>query len=220
MKKCIKCQEIKTEESFSWQYKKQLRRQSICKDCTKKVRDSSREVFNRRAREKKERERGYCKMRYSERFLPLYLKTLRDEVISSHKEQIRTYQATYNRVNRESRSIKRRERLKEDSLFKFKTGVRNCIGLAFSRRTEGSIVPRKGASTLQILGCSFEEFVIYITSQFTEGMTLINYGQWHLDHIVPLATAKTREDVVRLNHYTNFQPLWAKDNLSKGAKIL
>jgi hypothetical protein len=51
-------------------------------------------------------------------------------------------------------------------------------------------------------------------------MTLENYGEWHLDHIIPLATATTREDVVRLNHYTNFQPLWAKDNLSKGAKII
>jgi len=51
-------------------------------------------------------------------------------------------------------------------------------------------------------------------------MTLDNQGKWHLDHIIPLATTKTEKDVIRLNHYTNFQPLWAKDNLSKGYKII
>ena len=53
-------------------------------------------------------------------------------------------------------------------------------------------------------------------------MSFDNYGfdGWHIDHIVPLATAKTEEQVAKLNHYTNIQPLWAKDNLSKGAKII
>ena len=51
-------------------------------------------------------------------------------------------------------------------------------------------------------------------------MTLENHGEWHIDHIIPLATANTYEEVIKLNHYTNLQPLWAKDNLSKGSKIL
>ena len=51
-------------------------------------------------------------------------------------------------------------------------------------------------------------------------MTLENHGEWHLDHIIPLAIAKTEEEIIKLNHYTNFQPLWAIDNLKKGAKIL
>jgi hypothetical protein len=49
-------------------------------------------------------------------------------------------------------------------------------------------------------------------------MSFDNYGQWHIDHIIPLATAKTEQDVYTLSHYTNLQPLWAKDNISKGAK--
>ena len=59
----------------------------------------------------------------------------------------------------------------------------------------------------------------YISEQFEEGMTLDNHGEWHLDHKVPVATAETEEDIIRLNHYTNFQPLWAEDNQSKGAKL-
>jgi len=79
---------------------------------------------------------------------------------------------------------------------------------------------RKEAKTEKILGCTIEEFRLYIESQFTKRMTLENHGEWHLDHILPLATAKTKEDIIRLNHYTNFQPLWAKDNILKSNKII
>jgi hypothetical protein len=51
-------------------------------------------------------------------------------------------------------------------------------------------------------------------------MTLENHGEWHLDHIIPISSAETEEDIMLLNHYTNFQPLWWYDNLKKGAKIL
>ena len=43
-----------------------------------------------------------------------------------------------------------------------------------------------------------------------------NAGKWHLDHIIPISSAKNEEDIIKLNHYTNFQPLWAIDNLTKG----
>ena len=59
-------------------------------------------------------------------------------------------------------------------------------------------------------------------SQFTDGMTWDNWGKygWHVDHKVPLSSAKTPDELIKLCHYTNLQPLWAKDNLSKGAKII
>jgi len=77
---------------------------------------------------------------------------------------------------------------------------------------------KKTSKTENMLGCKFDFFKNYIEKQFTEGMTFKNYGDWHLDHIKPLALAKTEEDVITLNHYTNFQPLWAKDNFKKGSK--
>ncbi len=108
-----------------------------------------------------------------------------------------------------------KEKRKTCNVYRFKSNVRNLIYSSFKRGTNQF---RKTAKTETILGCSIEEFRIYIESKFTYGMTLENYGEWHLDHIKPLALAKSKEDIVLLNHYTNFQPLWASDNISKGAK--
>jgi hypothetical protein len=47
-----------------------------------------------------------------------------------------------------------------------------------------------------------------------------NRNEWHIDHIVPLSSAKTEDEVYGLCHYTNLQPLWAKDNLQKSNKLL
>ena len=57
--------------------------------------------------------------------------------------------------------------------------------------------------------------------KFTEGMSLDIMGRdIHIDHIIPLSSAKTEEEVYRLCHYTNLQPLWAEENLKKGNRIL
>lgn len=71
----------------------------------------------------------------------------------------------------------------------------------------------------QILGCSWEFLKGYFEAKFQPGMTWENRGQWEVDHIVPISSAVTEDDVIRLNHYTNLQPLWVSDNRSKGAKL-
>ena len=78
----------------------------------------------------------------------------------------------------------------------------------------------KKSKTYEILGCSYEDFKIYIENHFKDGMTWENKGAWHIDHIIPTCTAKTEEDLIRLNHYTNLQPLWAEENLKKGSKLI
>ena len=59
----------------------------------------------------------------------------------------------------------------------------------------------------------------HLESQFIDGMGWDNRVEWHIDHIIPLSSAKTEDELYRLCHYTNLQPLWAEDNLKKGNKF-
>ena len=121
---------------------------------------------------------------------------------------IREYQKEY---NKEYVPYK----LKTDKVYKIKYVLRKLI--AHSIWNKGYT---KKSRTFEILGISYEEFSLYMERQFVKGMSWDNHGEWHIDHIIPLASAHTEADVIRLNHYTNMQPLWAYDNLSKGSKIL
>lgn len=81
----------------------------------------------------------------------------------------------------------------------------------------------KAQSIMDLLGCSIEELKTYLESQFQEGMTWENHGVdgWHIDHVKPCALfdlTKDSEQLVCFN-YNNLQPLWAKENLSKGKKF-
>lgn len=81
---------------------------------------------------------------------------------------------------------------------------------------------RKYLKTQEIVGCSWEQLKQHLESQFQPNMTWDNHGQygWHIDHIIPLASATTEEQIYKLNHYTNLQPLWWEDNIKKGDKLV
>jgi hypothetical protein len=106
-------------------------------------------------------------------------------------------------------------RIKTDNVFKFSCNVRSLICGSFKR---GVNQYKKNAKTEIILGCTIEEFRLYIENKFTEGMNWNNRSEWHLDHIKPIALAKSEEEIIKLNHYTNFQPLWVYDNILKSSK--
>ena len=73
-----------------------------------------------------------------------------------------------------------------------------------------------------MIGCSPQFLKEHLEKQFKDGMNWENYGLygWHIDHIIPLSSAQNEDDIYKLCHYTNLQPLWAKDNLSKGNRII
>lgn len=110
--------------------------------------------------------------------------------------------------------IRVNNRLKEDHLYKLKKNIRSLVSLSF--RNNGYT---KKSKTYGILCCSFEFLKEHIEKQFKQGMSWNNRSEWHIDHKIPIATAKTEEEIIKLNHYTNLQPLWAIDNLKKGAKL-
>ena len=78
----------------------------------------------------------------------------------------------------------------------------------------------KNKKTEEILGCVFVFIKNYLESKFIDGMSWDNRNLWHIDHIVPLSSAKTATQILKLNHFSNLRPLWAKDNLSKGCNPL
>jgi hypothetical protein len=81
----------------------------------------------------------------------------------------------------------------------------------------------KVGSAVQDLGCSIDQLKAHLESQFQPGMSWESYGKcgWHIDHIKPLASFDLTDEnqLKQACHYTNLQPLWARDNLSKGAKV-
>jgi hypothetical protein len=80
---------------------------------------------------------------------------------------------------------------------------------------------KKAYKTETLIGCSIQHFRAHIESQFKEGMTWENYGQWHIDHLVPCRAFRLSEEAQQLLcfNYTNLRPLWAVDNLKKGDRI-
>jgi hypothetical protein len=137
------------------------------------------------------------------------------EYYNNHKEEYNAYDAKRRLEHPERNLNYKNKRRKIDPLFKLRGNIRSLVGKCIR---EGGF--KKTSKTFQILGCIFEEFIIYIENQFSEGMNWNNYGLWHLDHIYPVSLAENEEHLIQLNHYTNFQPLWAEDNLRKGNKIL
>ena len=103
-----------------------------------------------------------------------------------------------------------KDKIKNDAFFKFKNRLRTLIRNSVTKQGY-----TKKSKSFQILGCDYDFFVKYIQDRFKDGMSWSNHGKWHLDHIIPISSARTKEEAIKLNHYSNFQPLWAIDNLVK-----
>lgn len=105
----------------------------------------------------------------------------------------------------------------KDPQFKLKCLLRTRIWKVLK---EQNVIKDKHSE--ELVGCSIEQLKEHIEKQFQLNMTWDNYGQWHIDHIIPCSSFDlTKEDEQKkCFHYTNLQPLWAKDNLKKSNKIL
>jgi hypothetical protein len=125
----------------------------------------------------------------------------------------------YERINRkEYYNNYQKNKRKTDNLYNISFNIRCSIAQSFKRACNGKYI--KSNKSEDILGCTLDFFMKYISSQFKNGMSFERINEIHLDHIIPISSAKNEEDIIRLNHYTNFQPLWAKDNFKKSNKII
>ena len=140
--------------------------------------------------------------------------------LENNAEKQKEYRSKYYLENRERLSTINKNnhynRLKTDPLYKLKHSIRNVIRLSFKVKNV-----RKTSRSVEILGCSFEQFKEHLEGLFEPWMTWDNYGLykpntynygWDIDHIIPVSSGLTEEELIQLNHYTNLQPLCSKVN--------
>ena len=229
MKTCIKCNELKTIENF---WKNGNSHKSTCIPCMAKIRAArKKQVFpiDISLKEKKcctcliikpislfNKDKyvvnGYAKVCKECRSLSnkkLYIEN-REEKIESSKVY---YESNKKKIIKKS-NLKNIEKRKQDPMFTMIRRLRNRLWYALHLKGW-----QKNSNFDKYIGCTHKELIVYLESKFQPGMTWENKGQWHIDHIIPLSSATSEAQLYDLCHYSNLQPLWAKDNIKKGNKI-
>lgn len=220
VKRCPKCGDVKPVGEFS---RDRTTADGLCTGCKSCKRQQRAQLMCVRGDEIRKKDRDYKRANQH------LVKRRRD----ANLEKFRKYQRDYLRANPDKRAEYRRShrerhgdkvdqqvrawqkmRRRTDPVFRMSCAVRHRIWEFMRVRSF-----TKSSKTLEMLGCSWDEFAMHMQSLFAEGMTLGNYGEWHIDHIMPLASAVSVDDVIRLSHYKNLQPLWAADNRRKSASL-
>lgn len=214
MKTCSKCNLTKDLDLF---YKKQ----SKCKECVKE--QSRQYTLDNKEQISLNKKRYYLTnkndiLEYKKQY---HLDNQDEkrakcrEYYYNNKDILKEKNRKYVKDHRLEINERVRMRKKVDILFKLSMSLRNrtrnflsCKGL------------KKKLKFQEYIGCSLEELKLHLEKQFKPKMTWDNYmyNGWHIDHIIPLSSAKTEEEMYRLCHYTNLQPLWASDNFTKGGR--
>lgn len=211
---CKKCGIEKLLVDFCFRkYKKQYRNE--CKSCRSK--------YNKRYREEnKASAEDYRKNYYSENNIEL--KKYSKKYYLENNDNIKVKNKIYYEKNKceiiDKNRIYINERRKNDLTFRLLGNMRSLIRQSIIRK-----VYKKDSKTINILGCTIDEFRIYLEKKFEPWMNWDNYGKysikrktWQLDHIIPISSAKTEEEIILLNKYTNFQPLESLENILKSNK--
>jgi hypothetical protein len=201
MKKCNHCKELKSQENFHKNKAMPDGLSHYCKPCRKRFfqKNENSQIYDQKYRE----------------INADLIKTKRRKAYERDKLKISNRKKEEYQRNKPKHAERARLRLKNIQ-YKIKSNL--------SRRIR-SLINKKEFDifTLKLLGCDLSFFKNYIETKFQDGMNWENYGLygWHLDHIKPCASFDLTDEnqVKNCFHYTNFQPLWAKDNLSKGAKF-
>ena len=215
---CCKCQEEKEVCDFGKHKTTKDKLRNICKECRKLEGD----IYRNQNSEKRTLT---LKKWYDKN--PEYNK----KYYKNNTEKVRNLNKNWYNLNKE----KHKENNKiwtEKNITKIREYYNNRIKeqrktdplkkLIFNVRTRiYSVLRNKTKTSFEIVGCSPEFLKEYIEKQFTEDMSWELMGQHiHIDHIIPLSSANTEEEIYKLCHYTNLQPLWVEDNLKKSNKIL
>lgn len=199
MRRCNKCKIEKPASEFNKDKSNKSGLQYSCRDCQKKWRLENSEKI------KEDYRKRYIKNRdeYKERA----------KIWAKQNPEKR--QEICSRWRKNKGQEHKKKRYCNDPMYRMAYNIRNRTKTAFRRNYW-----QKNGATEQMLGADYKTVFSHIESRFKEGMTWKNQGEWHIDHIIPLSSARTEKELIELCHYTNLQPLWAKENLIKGDKII
>lgn len=142
-------------------------------------------------------------------------KIYRDKNKDKYKIAILRWKKENHKIMIQKQVEREKERRKTDKFFAFKKDLKRKITKSLQKNNY-----QRSEKIEQILGCTYDFFINHIEKQFLKGMTWENRKDWHLDHIIPISTALCCDDVIKLNHFTNLRPIWAKDNLKKSNKLI
>ena len=202
------CKDCNLELPITEFYKNGNFYKTSCKSCDRK-RSANYKLNNLEKVRENYRDYGRRNKEKRENYSVNYYKSNRDEILVKQKEYWSKQQ------NKERKALRKREQWQRDENLKI---VSNCR----SRMYKALKGQKKSKSTEKLVGCLFSELKTCLESKFLEGMNWNNYGEWHIDHILPCASfdLSKKEEQEKCFHYTNLQPLWGIDNLLKRDKIL
>ncbi|MBP8994568.1 MAG: hypothetical protein KBG30_12270 [Bacteroidales bacterium] len=202
------CKDCSAELPISEFYKNGKFYKTSCKSCDRK-RSANYKLNNLEKVRENYREYGRKNKRKREQYNIDYYKLNRDEILVKQKKYWSEQE------NKERKALRKREQWQIDENLRISS---NCRGRIY-KALKGQ---KKSKSTEKLVGCLFSELKTYLELKFLEGMNWNNYGEWHIDHILPCASfdLSKKEEQEKCFHYTNLQPLWGTDNLIKSSKIL
>jgi len=211
-KKCYEKNKEKRKEKRKERYYANIEKnREYTKNSMKKRRSENPEKYKEYAQS--EKNKAYQK-EYREKNKEKQKEYNKDYYLKNQNE-LKNYQKNYQKENKEIR----RKRYKKDKEIPERK-IRMILRSRFKAAVKKDC---KNSSVIKLLGCSIDEFKIYLESKFQEGMTWENHGLkgWHIDHIIPCASfdLTKEEEQKRCFHYSNLQPLWWIDNLTKSNKV-
>jgi len=210
-KECTKCHILKDMCEFGVRKDRKSGYRSSCKECEK---ETAKKWVKKNLTYVQERNKNYNKKYYNNNLEIIKEKNKNYYLNNTDfcKETMKGFKK--NNPNYKEEYEKKRKLI--DQIYKLRVKIRNRINKIFKLKNIN-----KKNNTFDIVGCSPIFLKEHIEKKFTEGMSWSNRGLfgWHIDHIIPLSSAKTEEEIYKLCHYTNLQPLWAKDNLKKGKTL-
>ena len=244
IKICNRCGKAKpaTTEYFVSDKRLKCGIRAICKECNSEYRQENKDGIRKYYQDNKEKLLESKKQYYknnTDKILEYKNKNYyknRDALLMAQKEYTEKNKEKikeYRENNKEHIAIKDRK-YRQKNIKRISERERKYAAKRIKENIEIRILDRcrkrlykaingtaKSAPTIKLIGCTVEELLKHLESQFTDGMSWDNYGEWHIDHIIPCASFnfKNEEEQYRCFNYKNLQPLWAIDNFIKGSKM-